>query len=384
MNKLYNTQKEISSNLRIFLENNVNNIRKTQLNIIPHIMFGMIQAESCSAPDIAKVLKDEFSLIQYSSVVKRINRFWKNILFNPHNFYHDIISNVLNTYKKKHNDKRVHITFDHMFSHDNYTVFMISMRIGTQGIPLWFKCFKDSNNKEAFKLTTLKEGIQEVSNLFKNTDLELIFLADRWFCSTDLLEFIDKLGHTYCVRIKGNISVYKDNTKIKAKKLKHRKYRSTVHENVFITDKRFNTNIIYSNSIDTNTPWIIITNKNTCNAIKDYGYRFGSIECIFKNQKSNGFNIEKISNSTIESFTTMYTLVCTCVLFLTIIGADYTKNSRCYRKNKIETHKIYNINGKKIKKRVMSLFNTGLTLFKRAFNSTVYIRIPFTFILYDI
>lgn len=28
MNKLYNTQKEIASNLRTFLENNVNNIRK--------------------------------------------------------------------------------------------------------------------------------------------------------------------------------------------------------------------------------------------------------------------------------------------------------------------------------------------------------------------
>ena len=55
MNKLYNTQNEIASNLRTFLENCVNNIRKTQLNIIPHIMFGMIQAESCSAPDIAKV-----------------------------------------------------------------------------------------------------------------------------------------------------------------------------------------------------------------------------------------------------------------------------------------------------------------------------------------
>lgn len=293
------SNKKTKSNLRIFLENSVNDIRKTQLNIIPYIMFGMIQAESCSAPDIAKVLKKDFSLIQYSSVVKRINRFWKNNLFNPYSFYHDIIFNVLSTYKKKHNDKRVHITFDHMFSHDNYTVFMISMRIGTQGIPLWFKCFKDSNNKEAFRLDTLKEGILEVSNLFKNTDLELIFLADRWFCSTELLEFIDKLGHTYCIRIKGNISVYKDNTKLKAKKLKHRKHRATVHENAFITDKRFKTNIVYSNSIDTNTPWIIITNKNTSNTIRDYGYRFGSIECIFKNQKSNGFSIEKISNSTI-------------------------------------------------------------------------------------
>ena len=39
---------------------------------------------------------------------------------------------------------------------------------------------------------------------------------------------------------------------------------------------------------------------------------------------------------------------------------------------------------KKIKKRVLSLFNTGLTLFKRAFNSHHYVTISYKFILYDI
>ena len=80
----------------------------------------------------------------------------------------------------------------------------------------------------------------------------------------------------------------------------------------------------------------------------------------------------------------MYTMVCTCILFLTILGADYSKNTRCYKDVKIGTHKTYNVDGKKVKKRVMSLFNTGLTLFKHAFNSPVYIRIPLSFQLYDI
>ena len=51
---------------------------------------------------------------------------------------------------------------------------------------------------------------------------------------------------------------------------------------------------------------------------------------------------------------------------------------------KIITHKVYLINSKRIKKRVMSLFNTGLTLFKLAFNSYNYIRLPLTFKLYDV
>ena len=91
-------------------------LEKLGLNILPHIIWGMINAES--------------------SKVKRIRRFFNNNLFDSINFYDYIIKHVIANYKKKHKDNRVHIIFDHMFSHDNYTVFMISMRIGNQGIPL--------------------------------------------------------------------------------------------------------------------------------------------------------------------------------------------------------------------------------------------------------
>ena len=77
----------------------------------------------------------------------------------------------------------------------------------------------------------------------------------------------------------------------------------------------------------------------------------------------------------------MYYLVCFCTLFLTIFGADYTKNSKCYRNVKLTTHKRFKDGSFK---RVMSLFNIGLTLFKLAYNSSKYIRVPFSFTLYDI
>lgn len=36
-----------------------------------------------------------------------------------------------------------------MFSHDNYVTLMFTMRIGKQGIPIWFKSFKQEYiNKE--------------------------------------------------------------------------------------------------------------------------------------------------------------------------------------------------------------------------------------------
>ena len=383
MTKLYNIQSDITMGFTNFLLKNVPNLKKTQLNFIPSLMFGMINSESCVSSDIAKSLKDELKWAQFDSVVKRINRFWNNNLFNGKVFFNNIIISILDNYKSKHSNNKVHITFDHMFSHDNYTIFMMTMRIGTQGIPIYFDCF-EGNNTDAFKIDTIIDGINAVHELFKGKDFDLVFLADRWFSSIEILKHIDSLGHTYCVRLKGNIHVFKDNKKFLAKKLKHRKYHAVVHNDVYITDKRFKTNIVYSNSLNTSTPWIIVSNKDLEHAILNYSYRFGSIEFVFKNQKSNGFNLNKISNMSIHSFTNMYSIICTCIVYLTILGSDFTKNSNCYKNIKITTHKIYLINGNRIKKRVISLFNTGLTLFKVAFNSYHYIRLPFTFKLYDI
>ena len=386
MNIIYNTQNEIASNITKFLIKSSPNIRKTQLNIIPFIIIGMISSESCVSSDIAKNLNDDFSLIQLDSVIKRIKRFFSNNLFNPYVFYDNIIKFVISTYKKKHSDKRVHIIFDHMFSHENFTVFMISMRIGKQGIPLWFRCFPDKDCSDAFKLDIIFQGISYVSNLFgKNYDL--IFLADRWFNSTSLMQHINSLGHTYCFRLKGNLKVSyfdnfrKHNVDTYTYNLSSRKYKCKYYENISYTETNYKTNIVISDFLDTDTPWIIATNGDHRRAIKDYSYRFGAIETLFKNQKSNGFYLESSVNCSLKYFTSMYSLVCFCTLFLTIFGADYTKNSKCYRNVKLTTHKRFKDGSFK---RVMSLFNIGLTLFKLAYNSSKYIRVPFSFTLYDI
>ena len=287
MNIIYNTQEEIASKFILLLKKIIPDIRKTVLNILPYILIGMLASESLVASDISKSLKDNFSLVQHDSVVKRIRRFFKNKLFNPYSFYDKIIRFVISNYKKKHKDKRVHIIFDHMFSHDNYTVFMITMRIGKQGIPLWFRCFQGKNCPEAFEESLLKQGISYVSSLFSNDDFELIFLADRWFNSTSLMEHIASLGHTFCIRIKRNIKLL-----IYDKKEKHNiwkwfddlfayQYHANYLNNVPITDDKYIVNIAISRKQNVSEPWLIVTNGDPTRAIKDYGYRFGGIESVF-------------------------------------------------------------------------------------------------------
>lgn len=386
MSKVYNTQQDIARGIEQFLLKVFPDIRKTQLKIIPFIIFGMIQSESTVASDIAKKPKDDFSLIQADSVIKRIRRFFKNKLFNPYLFYHKIISHVIKNYKKKHSDKRVHIVFDHMFSHDNYTVFMITMRIGKQGIPLWFRCFKSKHSTNAFKTSLINEGISYVSTLFDN-DFQLIFLADRAFDYPSILKHIEFLGHTYCIRLRKNrnILIYdkKEEHYIwkRLDELQSYEYHSIAYNNVYYTEEKYKFNIVISKRHDVNEPWIIATNGDTRWAVKDYGYRFGAIECLFKSQKSNGFRLECTTKATLKYFETLYTLVCVSSLFLTILGADYNKNTKCYKNTNIKTH--YTSYKSNTRVRTISLFNTGLLLFNIAFNSLKYIRLTYNFILYD-
>ena len=77
MNLIYNTQEEIASKIKQKLKEIIPDIRKTVLNILPYIFIGMLDSESVVASDISKSLKDDFSLVQHDSVVKRIRRFFK-------------------------------------------------------------------------------------------------------------------------------------------------------------------------------------------------------------------------------------------------------------------------------------------------------------------
>ena len=98
MSKLYNPQQNFASSFNKFLKDYVPFIRKTQLNILPHIIWDMINAESAVASDITKHLKDfDFDNVQFDSKVKRIRRFFNNNLFDPINFYDYIIKHVIAT-----------------------------------------------------------------------------------------------------------------------------------------------------------------------------------------------------------------------------------------------------------------------------------------------
>lgn len=180
------------------------------------------------------------------------------------------------------------------FAKINILFFYFLFALVNNGIPLWFRCFKGKHNPEAYKMDLIKEGISFCKNLFDGKNYHIIFLADRWFPYIEILSHIESIGCYYCIRSKSyfTISYYDNKNNLVTSHLrdiKPLKHSAKVLKDVFYTRKKFKTNIVISNSSNTNDLWYLVTNDATNRAIRNYSYRFGSIETIFKSQKSNRF-----------------------------------------------------------------------------------------------
>ena len=205
MNKVYNNLEDVVNSFRNFFSNFSSS--KTLLNFIPHLFCSIINSESITTSKVALDLFNSFNdSIRLDSHSKRIFRFFHNPNYNIRNIFNKIVFDVLSRYKLSHDDNNLHISFDHMFVKNNFTILMFTLRVGKQGIPIYFEAFNGSNNGyhgDAFKLVNIKKGILYCHNLIKNfiPNANIIFLADRWFGSLfPLMQYIDSLNDTFVFR----------------------------------------------------------------------------------------------------------------------------------------------------------------------------------------
>jgi len=314
--KAYYNQQKVSSSFQKFF--NIFSLPKPIIKVLSFIIIGMISSESVVTSDVARKLKDDFSSVNLESIERRFRRFFSSFSSIAYSFYSSFITHIISRFSVKHSDNKIHISFDHMFCKDKFTILLFSLRIGKQGIPLWFRCFKAKHNSDAYSFELIKHGISFCANLFADKNYHIIFLADRCFPHIDILSHIQDIGCFYCIRSKSffTYSFYDSNSKLVTKHLrdiKPNKYSPKVLSNVFYTRKLFKTNIVVSNYSNSDEPWYLITNDDTSRAIKNYSYRFGSIESIFKNQKSNGFRLESTNT---QKFNTLFLFLLLCALLL--------------------------------------------------------------------
>ena len=358
------------------------------LKFIPLISVALIQKESVILSDLAPIiaaLKD----IKIDSAERLIRSSLHNPNYDFHYFYYLFIKYIMSNFKIKHPDNKVIISLDHMYVEDRFTILMFTLRVGKIGIPLWFREFK-YHDPEAYLFPVFQEAIQACHDLVKlnNPLANIVFLADRWFGNhIKILDYIQIIGDTYDFRTKGSVLALimdeKEHHKIwKAiNKLDSYIYKSKFYPHTFVTRNRFETNLVISASHQHKEPYYLLTNGDMESAIKDYSKRFSGIEFTFKDQKTNGPFLEETQIKDLYAFSNLYVCVCIANTLLTILGIDYSKNQRCYKKIKIRTTK--KVKGKRV--RIYSYFRVGLTIVEFVLDSIYHQFNLFNrLILYDV
>ena len=248
---------------------------------------------------------------------------------------------------------------------------------------MWFRCFKGKYNAEAYQSDLVKEGIKYVYELLKDKNCDLIYLGDRWFQNYKLMKYMEGLDVTYCIRIKSNLTFYiYDYGEIagNTKDVKAREKEEQYFDRIRITRYNYLTKMAVSKLEGHKEAIYVLTNGKVEDGIKNYSYRFGSIEFVFKNQKTNGFYLEDTKMKNLQSFKTLFGVMCIALLWLTIIGVEYSINME----EKANNVKIRCYRDKNRKERRISLFNTGLLYFNLCFNSYQVPKIRCNFLLYAI
>lgn len=379
MNKLYNTFDEISSNLANSFLAISDSISKPQAFNLAYTVIGATNSNSIITSSIASQFKGSLSQNMPESNERRIRRFLNNSSFDFYSFYDDLISHVLTNYTVKHQDKNVFVSLDHSYNNDDFTSLTLTLKIGKQSVPIYFRCFEGTDSKEAFSIETIKSALTRAHQLFP--DYNIIFLADRWFNNPEIFKIIEELSDYYCIRTKTNLTVSTDgNEFIPLSSIKPYIHKSKILNDVYFTNStKHKVNIAISPSKDTEDPWYIVTNLDAKRTLKYYSYRFGGIEFFFKAQKSNGYYLEKTTTRNLQVFKNLFGITCVSILWLTIIGVDYSKNKSSV---KIKLYDVKRINNKPI--RFKSYFKIGKEIFLYAYNSYKYTKLKTNFILYDV
>lgn len=190
MKAYYNQQKISSSFINFF--SNIFSLSKPLLKNLAFIITGMISAESVVTSDFSRKLKDNFSSISIDSMERRFRRFFASFSSYAYSSFELLIKHIISNFSLVHSNKVV-ISLDHMLCKDKFTILLFSLRIGKQGIPIWFRCFKGFNSSDAYSLTLINQGISFCSSLFPSSRFHVVFLADRWFTFPDILSHIQKL-----------------------------------------------------------------------------------------------------------------------------------------------------------------------------------------------
>jgi len=170
---------------------------------------------------------------------------------------------------------------------DGFECLMVSLRVGKRALPVAWKVVE---TKGAIGFDIQEALLDAVVKMIAD-DLTIMLAGDRFYGTSALINWCEKQGWQYRIRLKGNLIFQHDGGEITGSDAAKMKIKSL--ESAKFNDTDITTNIGILHEKGHKEPWIIAMNCQPNEyKVLDYGMRWG-IECMFSDFKTRGFGITK-------------------------------------------------------------------------------------------
>lgn len=227
------------------------------------------------------------------------------------------------------NGKTVILSLDQSKISDGFECLMISIRVGERAIPVAWRVI-ETCGAIGFDI---QESLLEDTNTMIPKGISILLAGDRFYGTSALINWCQKQGWQYRIRLKGNLIFRHEKGEITGSQAVDLKIMSL--ENAVFNNTSVSTNIGILHEPGHKEAWIIAMDcKPSKYKILDYGMRWG-IECLFSDFKSREFGITKTRLKHSERIERLI-LVLTIALYWAVSTGMKPKISLQTKKNKAD------------------------------------------------
>jgi len=251
------------------------------------------------------------------STVRRFARWLDNARINVNELYGPLIQQALADW----GDSRLRLALDTSMLWEKYCIVRISVVYRGRAVPLVWTVLEHASSSVAYEVYAYL--LDEAAKLVP-ANCAVVFLADRGFADTDLMQHLTHLRWHWRIRIKGSFQVYYQGKFHKLQDVKVAQGQARFWHKVGITRQQCfgPVYLALARPNGLRECWYVVSDEPTDqDTFAEYRERF-DIEENFLDDKSNGFQLEASLIRSAEALTRLCLVLAVATLYLVLQGTE--------------------------------------------------------------
>ena len=302
--------------------------KKTRENIAL-CTYSILRGETVNTAEIARYM-GEVNQLNFKSNDMRVYRLLQSKNFQVSDrLWRGYIALMLKMLKESGLKKgaEIIINVDYTSDRDDYLILCASICFQGESIPLYFSLRNYPKKAGAIDHKKLELAFfKELKHLLSDS-YRYVIVADRGFGHDRIIKILENLNFKYIIRINPNLIIENKMKNINIKSLDHKDIKL---KNAYVPKWKRKINLV--KRVKGEAFWLLVVSPGIKRVVNKYEGRF-SIEKMFKNKKSGGFNLEKLHIKKYDRFKRLLFISCLAYCLLVFTGFVIKNKAHPIKKN---------------------------------------------------